>query len=347
MSTPTTLPPTQSWSVPSASPPPPSWHGSPPAAPAPPAVPAPGSRRSRLVTSLATAGTVLVLVALGAALTTTWADLAPAMKAVLLLAAAAGLSVASSFTERHPSLARLAGLAWIAASGLLAGAVWLLSNSVVTNADRLATALAGGAAAFHGAGRWLRRPADVPAQIATFAALVYAVGPPGGEVASGWSVDAVPRVLYPFVGFFWPFDQHAEYVMSGAGHALLGLAWLAIVRWQAALGNAAGRVAARTLALSAAGYAALELTVVPDPAWAVGALALVLAALIAGITQDDEPLVVAGAVGLVFAGLRVLAALFSGEALVIALVLAVGLALLVLALYLARRSTGGAAGSGD
>lgn len=320
---------------------PPTEPGTPWGPPGPPFVAAARSPRTpwreRLPEVVATVGATLVLLAVAGFLSSTWEELGQYPKAMILALTAAGLTAAGLWARSRDtaSTARdyVVGLAWAAATICVAGSVTLAASTALPGWGRLTVAAGGLAALAHALALWSRAPRSLTQLAAAVAAGLYAVGPVGTSVHDRFGPETADLLWSPFVGFLDPSYTTDAFLLTGLGHLVIGVALLAAAR------QLTGRVrsAAHTTAGVLVGYAALELNVLPTQVGAVAALAVVLGFLIYGMVSESAALVVMGSVGALAAGVRVLAALFSGKALVTLLVFAGGVALLGWAFHAMRR----------
>lgn len=300
-----------------------------------PAPPPPTSRRERLPEIVGLIGAGLVAAAVIGFLTARWEFFSDVEKAMVLGAAAAGLTAAGLWADagRRP-LELVVGLCWATGTLLVVAAVTLWGAVVAGQPDRIVIASAGLAAAVHAGSLLARRPASTLQQGALFGALVYAIGPPGTALADVWDSSRVWTLLVdPVWGLVDPSYTVDAFALTGALHLVLGVAWLGLA---ARLAGRAQQVA-RVLGLTAAAAAALQLNVLASPVGAVAALAVVIAFLIAGLLVGNPALLTAGTIGCLIAGTRVLAALFDGTAVVTILVFAGGLLMLAWAFRAMRR----------
>jgi hypothetical protein len=292
-------------------------------------VPEPPERRvwrDRLPEIIATIGATLVALAVTGFLSSTWEHISEVQKAMVLGAAAAGLTVVGLWADaaRRP-LELVVSLCWATATLLTASAVTLAGFSLGGELDRAAIATGGLAGAAHAALLLARRPSSLLQQTSLFAALLFAAGPPGTALSERWSWDHVGTLLYdPLVGLFDPSHTVDAFAVTGIAYFVIAAAWVAL----AGVMHGRARLLSKSFAVTAATFAALQLNVLAAPVGAVGALAIVLAFLVYGLIADDAGLVTAGAIGCLVAGVRVLAALFSGAVLVTLVVFAGGLAML-------------------
>lgn len=293
--------------------------------------------RERLPEVVATVGAVLVLLAIAGFLSSTWEELGQYPKAMVLGLTAAGLTAAGLWaqTRDRASAARdyVVGLAWAAATVCVAGAVTLAASTAFPGWGRLTVAAGGLAGLVHALAMWARNRGSLTQLAAAVATGLYAAGPVGTSASDRFGPETADLLWSPFAGFLDPSYTTDAFLLTGLGHLVVGIALLAVAR------QLAGRVrhVAHTTAGVLVGYAALELNVLPSQVGAVAALAVVLGFLVYGMVSESAALVVMGSVGALAAGVRVLAALFSGKALVTLLVFAGGVALLGWAFSAMRR----------
>ena len=293
--------------------------------------------RDRLPEVVATVGVVLVVLAVAGFLSSTWEELGQYPKAMILGLTAAGLTAAGLWARSQDlaSVARdyVVGLCWAAATICVAGAVTLAASTAFPGWGRLTIAAGGLAALTHALAMWSRNPRSLTQLAAAVAAGLYAAGPVGTSAHDRFGPGTADLLWSPFVGFLDPSYTTDAFLLTGLGHLVVGVALLAAAR------RLEGRVrsVAHTGAGVLVGYAALELNVLPTQVGAVAALAVVLGFLIYGMVTESAGIVVMGSVGALAAGVRVLAALFSGKALVTLLVFAGGLTLLAWAYHAMRQ----------
>jgi hypothetical protein len=327
--------PTTPTALPPAAPPPGHWSSQPP----PAAHTDPGTHggthgesrpdrpwRDRLPELIGGIGTVLVITAIAGFLSASWEELDQLGKAIILGAAAGGLTAAAMFLQRRAAhrLASLTSMLWVAGSAT-AGASVLLGVAVALPAAARVTALAAGLTiATHAALALRRHPSSPLPQIAVVAGLLVAAGPFGSSINDRATWDTLGQLFQPIAGLVDPSLQSDAFLITGVAHLILGAGWLL---WARSSTGDAARVGwiGSTALLS---YAALELHVLP---WGIGAfvaLLIVLGYLVHGLVRERAGAVVAGTIGALIAGGRVLWSLFSGEALVTVAAFSVGLALL-------------------
>ena len=320
--------------------PPPPPPATPPPATPPPATPwaashpaQSGNWRDRLPELVASIGAILVGLAVTGFLASTWTTISQGEKALALAVAATVLTVAGLWADRASRLEPVLGACWAAATVAVAGSARLAGGELLGTQTRAAIAVAGLVGAAHAAALLWRRRDSLLQQSVLFGTLVYAAGPPGGDVQAAWSVKAIGRLIgEPLLGLFDVTYTSAAFLLSGTALLAVGVVWLALAR---SLTGRAGMLA-KSLAVLALGFAALQLQVV-GPVGAVAALAIVIAFLVYGVASDGAGLLAAGVTGCVLAGIRVLMAVFSGKALATSLVFAGGLAMLGWALVAVRR----------
>jgi nitrogen fixation-related uncharacterized protein len=324
-------------SRPPTAPPPGHWSSQPPPAAAIPTTtrPDPGTHgesrpdrpwRDRLPELIGGIGTVLVIAAIAGFLSASWEELDQLGKAIVLGAAAGGLTAAAMFLQRRAAsrLASLTSMLWVAGSAT-AGASVLLGVAVALPAAARVTALAAGLTiATHAALALRRHPSSTLPEIAVVAGLLVAAGPFGSSINDRATWDTLGQLFQPIAGLVDPSLQSDAFLITGVAHLLLGAGWLVWAR--SSTGDAARTGWIGSTALLS--YAALELHVLP---WGIGAfvaLLIVLGYLVHGLVRERAGAVVAGTIGALIAGGRVLWSLFSGEALVTVAAFSVGLALL-------------------
>ncbi|MBW3658861.1 MAG: hypothetical protein KY457_09500 [Actinobacteria bacterium] len=293
--------------------------------------------RERLPEVVATVGASLVLLAVAGFLSSTWEELGQYPKAMILGLTAAGLTAAGLWARSRDlaSVARdyVVGLSWAAATVCVAGSVTLAASTAFPGWGRLTVAAGGLAALAHALAMWAQDRRSLTQLAAAVAAGLYTAGPVGTSVHDRFDAGMAELLWSPLVGFMDPTLTTDAFLLTGLGHLVVGIALLAVGR------QLEGRVrhAAHTTAGVLVGYAALELNVLPSQVGAVAALAVVLGFLVYGMVSESASLVVMGSVGALAAGVRVLAALFSGKALVTLLVFCGGVALLGWAFHAMRR----------
>lgn len=311
--------------------------------PAPPPAPRGRAWRDRLPELVGAIGAALVAAAIVGFLASQWELFSEVEKAMVLGAAAAGLTVAGLWadTVRRP-LELVVGLCWVTATLLVGAAVTLAGAAGTGQPDRIVIGGAGVAAAAHATFLLVRRPSSTLQQGALFTALLYAIGPPGTAVADRWDASRLETLLAdPLWGLFDPSYTVDAFAFTGVGYLLVGVGWAVLAT---RLAGRAQRLA-RLLAIVATAAAALQLNVLDSPVGPVAALAVVLGFLICGLVAGNAALLTAGTAGCLIAGVRVLGALFSGAALVTVPVFAGGLAMLAWAFRAMRHRHRGAQGA--
>lgn len=289
--------------------------------------------RERVPELVAGIGATLVVVAVSGFLASTWAGFGPLEKALALATAAAVLTVAGLWADRADRLEPVIGACWAAATALTVGAGHLAGHVALPDAGRVAIAVAGLGGAVLAGVLLSRRRESLVLQWAAFAALLFAAGPPGVHVDATWSVLAALRLFAePFIGLVDLGYRQAGFALAGGALVGIGVVWLGLAR---VLEGRAG-TQARVLGVGALALAALQLQLT-GPVGAVVALAVVIGFLIYGLVDDEAGLLSAGVLGCVVAGVRVLAAVFTGEELATLLVLGGGLAMLAWAFSAMRR----------
>lgn len=342
-------------------PPPPPVRSATSAPPAGPAWPRPGAAGIRPAPTRATAhlparerlpeivggiGVVLVLVAAAGFVASQWQQVGDVPRAMLLGFAAAGLSAGGAWVDGRESRSRglraVVALVLAAATALVAGAVTLAAAALLPGHGRVAIALGGAAALGHAVVAWNTRREQLTPQVALFAAALYAAGPWGSALSDSFRELQLAELWRPLEGVFDPTVTSDAFVLTALLHLGVAAAWVGVHRLTS---GPAQRLAAG-LALLAATSAAVQANVHPSAVGAVVALGIVVATFAWAIADEDGLLVVGSAVGLVFCGVRVLAAVFTGKVLATVLLLLVGLALLAWAVRAAStrddatRSTG-------
>ena len=312
-STPQPPPPT---APPPTAPPPTPPPMSPPVVP--PAVPSTShdgrAWRDRIPELVASIGGLLVAAAVAGFVSSTWDDVGPYLKAMILAMGATGLTSAALFADGRDRgrLRVLSPIVWAAGTATLAGALILALGEALPDLHRLAIAVAGVGAAVHAAALWQRRPTSPVAQLGVFGSLVFAVGPFSTAIDQRWTdvgLSSVGVVLRPVFGVFDPTLASDAFLVSGPAYAVLGAAWLAVAHRLSGRARRTGEIGG-SLLLS---LAALQLNVLTNPVGAALALVIVLGALVYGLAAERGLFVVLGSVGGLVAGIRVLIALFSGQ----------------------------------
>lgn len=291
-----------------------------------------GERMPELV---ATIGATLVTLAVGGFLASTWDTISQVQKAMILGAAAVGLTLAGLWADRHGRrlFDAVVGIAWATATLLTAAAVTLAAATTWPGYGRATIAAGGVAAAAHAVVLWRRRPESIVQQVALFAAAVYTAGPFGDALSDRFGWHDLVLLAQPLIGLTDPTFSSDRFLLTGLAHLGIGTLWLALAHQ---LRAGPGR-AARTIGTVTVGFAALELNVLTSPVGAVAALAVVLGYLLYGLWADETTLIVVGGIGALVAGARVLTALFSGQVTVTLLVFAGGLAMIAWAFRQTRR----------
>ena len=336
--TPPTVPPPDATTRLDTPPPPPPGSmpvGPPPAGTLPTAARPPRRPwRDRLPELVAAIGTTLVAMAVVGFLSSTWEQLGQVEKAMVLGGAALGLTVAAGWAEvsSRRLLSNITSMLYLSATLCVAAAVTLVGREVLPDGGRLAVALGGVAAAVHAGVVLQRDRGSVLRQLGLLAGLLYAAGPFGTAVSDRWEPGDVELFFHPLRGLVDPVFTSDAFLLTGLLHAVIGGVWLLLSRELD--GRAA--TAARVGGSAVLAYAALELNVLTAPVGALLALLIVLGYLVYGMVTDEGGLVVAGAVGALVAGVRVLAALFSGEVVVTIATFAAGITMLAWAVRAAR-----------
>lgn len=315
------MPPTPPQGPPASAPPPPPFR--PPAAAGPPRGGSPAPQvagepsrplRERIPEVIAAIGGILVAAAVAGFVSSSWDQVGPLLKAMILGVGATGLTSAALFADGRGrrSVSVLSPILWAAGTATVGGALILALGEFLPDAHRLAVALAGIGAAIHGAILWQRRPASSVAQIGVFASLVFAVGPFSTSIADRWGnlgFDSIMVALRPIAGVFDPTVQSDAFLVSGPAYAVLGAIWLALAHGLSGRARRTGEVGGSLLLA----VAALQLNVLTNPVGAALALVIVLGVLVYGLATDNPLFVVLGSIGSLVAGIRVLVALFSGQ----------------------------------
>jgi hypothetical protein len=296
----------------------------------------PRPRRERLPEWVAGIGGVLVALAVTGFLASSWEDITQVQKAMALAVAAAVLTAAGLWADRARRLEPVLGTCWATATVLVVATVALLGAELGPGSARLVTAAAGVAGGVHAGLLLARRRTALLQQASLLGALVYAAGPVGTAASDAWSALGAARLaLEPLLGFVDPAYASPAFLVTGVAYLAIGAAWIGLAR---VLDGRAG-VAAKVVGCLVLAHAALQLNLV-GPVGSVVALAVVLGFLLYGLAADEAGLLVAGVAGCVIAGVRVLAALFTGKALVTVLVFCGGLAMLGWAFAAMRRRQG-------
>lgn len=291
--------------------------------------------RERLPEVVATIGATLIALAVAGFLSSTWDQISQVEKAMVLGATAAGLTAAGLAADRarRPVFEYVVGISWATASLLVAAAVTLAASATWPGYGRLTVAIGGAAALVHAIALWSRRRGSVLMQVAVFVAAVYTAGPFGDSVHDRFDWSDLETLLFPIAGFADPTLSSDAFLFTGLAHLVIGVAWVLLA---SQLHHRAGAIA-RTIAILTVGFAAFELNVLSGHVGAVAALAVVIGFIVYGLVVEDTALVVAGAIGGLAAGVRVLIAVFTGKELVTLLVLAGGIGMLAWA-YVAMKN---------
>ena len=303
--------------------------------------------RQRLPEVVGAIGALLVIAAVAGFLSAQWEHLDRLGRAIVLGAAAAGLTVAANWLEHRSDgrIAQLTSMLWVTGSATTGAAVVLGASVALPGMARVTALLAGLAIAGHALLAVSRDPASPLRQVGVVAGALVAAGPFGTTIADRATWATVGEFFVPFAGLVDPTLTDDAFLLTGVAHLLIGGAWLA---WSVRTDGRAAQVG-RVGATAILAYAALELHVLP---WGIGALAallLVLAYLVHGLVTEHTGQVVAGTIGALIAGGRVLWSLFSGEVAVTVAAFGVGLALLTWAVRARTHEDGpgpGAAPSG-
>lgn len=317
-----------------APPPPPPWPPQPPAS-SPTTARPPRAWRDRLPEVVAALGAGLVVLALAGFVSSTWEVLDAYGQAVALAAAGAALTVAGLWADGsgRRTFAALVPTLWATATAVVVAALDTALGAALPAAGRVAIALAGAGGAVHAALLWRRRPDAFLTQLAIVAAALFAAGPVGTALSDTWADADGVELLRPLVGLLDPTAATDAFALVAGLHLAIGVAWLVAARDLATRPAHLARVGGTVVV----GYAALELNVLANPMGAALALLVVLGYLVAGLLTDDLFLVVAGTVGALATGVKVIWSLFSGEVAVTLTVFSAGLAMLGWAYRAARR----------
>ena len=300
----------------------------PPPQPAPPAASGPSAGtakpslpwRDRLPELAAGAGTVMLTTATIALISTTWTELSMLLQGVVLLSVAGLLTAAGRYADR-PGTQTSAGLLFAAATvAMIAGMVLTLDSQLVSRATIAVAGLAGAALA---GWAWTRHPNSSLRTAAATIALLYAAGPPGTAAGDRWSdaglpaADALRGLLEP--GYTTPTL------------ALMTAGWV-ICAGLLALAATAGPASGRNVTARAAGLVVLAAAVLVNVSTLPGAVLVALCMsgsyLVYGLINERPLVLTVGAVTTVLIALRFLAAMFSGQVVVILAALIVGAALI-------------------
>jgi len=338
---------TKAIAVPASMPPPPPTTAPPAvwetAASGPPLTPhqrpaPPRPWRERLPELAGTVGTILVLTAAVALITTTWSQLSRSAQGILLVALGAALTAAALYAETgRNGVARAGSLVLASATALVGVGVTMLALGVLPG--RLAIATGGLLGAAHAAWGWRRQP-DAGVRAGAFAAaLLYAAGPGGSGLADQWDTSHA-TLTDPLYGLFDVAYRTDQFWLPSAGWFLTGVVLLVV--------SAGLRGRARNAATAAATFAlfgaALMLNIATAPIGAFAALVIVGGYLTYGLVSNRRGVVGAGIVATVFVALRVLTALFTGQLAVIVAAIVTGTALLVWSVTTTRRGAQSADG---
>lgn len=296
--------------------------------------------RERMPELVATIGATLVALAVGGFLASTWDQISQVQKSMILGAAAVGLTVAGLWADRDGRgrlFDAVTGIAWATATLLTAAAVTLAASTTWPGYGRATIAAGGVAAAVHALVLWRRRPESITQQVALFLSAMFAAGPFGTALSDRFEWHDLLLLGEPLIGLSDPTFASDAFLLTGLAHLGIGALWLGLGH----VLRAGPANAARVIGTLTVGFAALELNVLTSPVGAVAALAVVLGYLLYGVWSGVTALVVAGGIGALIAGARVLAALFSGQVTVTLLVFSGGLAMLAWAFRQSRRRRDG------
>ncbi len=282
--------------------------------------------RDRIPEAAAAIGATLVGIAGAGFVTSSWTAVSHGTQAVILGAAAAGLTTAGIWAERFDrrGLSFVTSLVLLAATAMVTASATLGAAVAVPGRGRVAIAIGGVAGLAHALTLLRRRRGSGTQAAAAWATGVWAIGPFGAALSDRFGESLVDGLLLPVSGFFDPTVTSDLHVVPGIGHLLVGVATLAAM--QQAQGRA--RQVLRALAIVTVGFAALELNVIAAPIGAVAALGVVIGFLLYGLATDDGVLLVSASIGAMAAGTRVLFAVFTGEVVATIAVLGGGLVLL-------------------
>lgn len=284
------------------------------------------SWRERLPEVVGGIGTVLVTAAVLGFLSATWSQLDRPGRALVLGAAAAGLTAAAAWLEERTrsGLGTITSMLWLSGTATTTAAVLLAVSVPLDDAARLTALVAGLAGAAHGALALRRDPHGPLRQLGVVGPLLVAAGWFGTALADRPADGLLEQLLLPVAGLVDLGLSSDDYLLTGPAHLLLGVAWLL---WSTRTTGPARHLAS-VGGTALVGYAALQLHVLPQPIGAFVALLVVLSYLVHGLVAERGGLVAVGAAGVLVAGGRVLWALFSGEVAVTVAAFTVGLALL-------------------
>lgn len=282
--------------------------------------------RERLPELVGGIGTLLVVAAIAGFLSAQWEELDRIGRAIVLAGAAGGLTAAANWLESRSGsrLTRLTSMLWVTGSATLGAAVILGASVGLPGMARLTALLAGLAIAGHALLAVSRDRTSPLRQLGVVGGALVAAGPFGTDLADRATWETAGEFFVPFAGLVDPTLSDEAFLLTGLAHLVIGGLWLA---WTArTTGRAAqvGWIGSTTLLA----YAALQLHVLPNGIGAFAALLLVLAYLVHGMVTERTGAVVAGTIGALIAGGRVLWSLFSGEVATTIAAFGVGLALL-------------------
>ena len=282
--------------------------------------------RERVPELVGAIGALLVIAAVAGFLSAQWEELDRVGRAIVLGAAAAGLTAAASWLEDRGDtrIGRLTSMLWVTGSATTGAAVVLGASVALPGMARLTALLAGLAIAGHALLAVTRDPASPLRQLGVVAGALVAAGPFGTDIADRATWSTLGEFFVPFAGLVDPTLTDDAFLLTGIAHLVIGGAWLT---WSVRTEGRAAQVG-RVGATALLGYAALELHVLPYGIGAFAALLLVLAYLVHGMVSEHTGQVVAGTIGALVAGGRVLWSLFSGEVATTIAAFGVGLALL-------------------
>lgn len=282
--------------------------------------------RERLPELVGAIGTLLVVAAMAGFLSAQWEELDRIGRAIVLGAAAAGLTVAANWLEQRMQrrLSQLTSMLWVAGSATTGAAVILGASVGLPGMARITALIAGLAIAGHALLAVTRDPSSPLRQLGVVGGALVAAGPFGTQISDRATWDTVGEFFIPFAGLVDPTLNDDAFLLTGIAHLVIGGAWLA---WSVRNEGRAAQVGwvGSTMLLA---YAALQLHVLPWGIGAFAALLLVLAYLVHGMITERTGAVVAGTIGALIAGGRVLWSLFSGEVATTIAAFGVGLALL-------------------
>ncbi len=282
--------------------------------------------RERLPELVGAIGTILVVAAVTGFLSAQWEELDRIGKAIVLGAAAAGLTAAASWLEQRTDgrINQLTSMLWVTGSATTGAAVILGASVALPEMARITALLAGLSIAGHALLAVSRDPSSPLRQLGVVAGALVAAGPFGTDIADRATWETVADFFVPFAGLVDPTLTDDAFLLTGVAHLVIGAAWLA---WSVHTDGRAAQVG-RVGATALLAYAALQLHVLPYGIGAFAALLLVLAYLVHGMVTEHTGQVVTGTIGALVAGGRVLWSLFSGEVATTIAAFGVGLALL-------------------